>query len=141
MARTSGTRRGNGVGKGDGWGGPAKGAGSTEPLDGVRHLSKDEDLKADKKARAEALKDHLFKLATTAERQETQVSAATAWLDREEGKPIARTVTTTVDDVGQLSDLELAAEIARLKREIGDAPAGAGEAEAGKPAGGLSPLH
>lgn len=143
--QTVGKRVGNGAGKGDGWGGPAQGE-STSRIkpgdpDGIQARASDPVVLADKEAKAALLEDHLFSLAFNAERQETQVSASNAWLDRVKGKPIARTVTTTVDDVSQLSDLELTAEIARLDREIGSVKAGSGEAEAGKQASRVPPVH
>lgn len=134
-----------GAGGGDPWGGPARGASASRILpgdpDGIQRMSKDPDIKARNEARNVELKEHLYHLAKNAEREETQLSAAVAWLDRDEGKPIARSVTTTVDDVSQLSDLELTAEIARLERELGEAAPRAGEAEAGKPPGGVPPIH
>lgn len=142
--QTCGTRRGNGAGKGEGWGGPARGAGHRFVKGEVLPAQGKGTTAAYAEAREERnrlLKDHLFDLALRAERQETQVSAAIAWLDRDEGKPIARTVTATVDDVSQLTDLELAAEIARVERELAQAQAGAGEAAAGKPSGDVPPIH
>lgn len=140
--QTCGTRRGNGPGKGEGWGGPAQGEGHTfapgDPLAGKRL---EPDAKAEREARIAKLRDHLFWLATNADRQETQLAAANAYLDREEGKPIARTVTATVDDVSKLSDLELTAELARTEREIAQAAARNGEAAPGEQASGVPPLH
>jgi hypothetical protein len=141
-------RRGKGAGKpggaGKGWGGEAKGASASrftsepQPMQGKAWTA---DVVRDREARLALLKDHLFNLATSADRQETQLSAAVAYLNREEGMPIARSVTTTVDDVSQLSDLDLATEIARLDRELGKVEARSGEAEAGKPPDGVSPIH
>jgi hypothetical protein len=148
MPATKGTRRGNGAGhgagKGEGWGGPAKGAGTrfvageVQPLQGKGGTAPVVEKREDRLA---LLRDHIWNLALTAQREETQLAAATAYLDREEGKPIARTVTATVDDVSQLSDLELAAEIARIDRELAAAKAGGGEAAPGKPTGDVPPLH
>lgn len=105
-------RRGNGAGQGDGWGGPAKGAGSistrAEPFGHGNTVSAvQRDMSGAEKAWL--LKEHLYMLATTAAREETQISAAVAWLDRHEGKPIARNVNMTPGDVSLLDDGTLAA--------------------------------
>jgi hypothetical protein len=144
MPRRVGNGPGKGPGKGDGWGGPAKGAGTRfvkgQVQDGqgqgrtAPYVEKRED-------RLAMLRDHIWNLAMTAQREETQLAAANAYLDREEGKPIARTVTATVDDVSQLSDLELAAEIARLDRELAAAKTRGSEAPAGEPPGAVPPVH
>jgi hypothetical protein len=142
--QTVGTRRGNGPGKGDGWGGPPKGEGTryvkgeVQPLQGKGNTA---PVVEKREERLALLRDRIWTLAFEADRQETQLAAANAYLDREEGKAIARTVTTTVDDVSQLTDLELAAEIARLDREIADAKARDGAEATGKPAGTVPPLH
>lgn len=86
-----------GVGKGDGWGGPARGA-STSRIkpgdpDGIQAMSTDPDIKARQAERAAKLHDHLYGLATEADRQETQLAATIAYLDRVEGKPVARNDT------------------------------------------------
>ncbi len=122
MATSSTTRRGNGAG----WGGPARGA-STSRIkpgdpDGIQTMSNDAEVKARAAQRVEALKDHLFGLATKAERQETQLAAAVAYLNRVEGMPIARTVTATVADPNSLTDADLAAIIARGSADPGEAP-------------------
>lgn len=112
MAASSTTRRGNGAG----WGGPARGASASRikpgDPDGIQAMVNDPDVKAKAAARVEALKDHLFGLATGAERQETQLAAAVAYLNRVEGMPIARTVTATVADPNSLTDADLAAIVA-----------------------------
>lgn len=91
--------KGNGAGKGDGWGGPARGASASRvrPGDpeGIQALSNDPDVKASQAERAELLKDHLFSLALGAQRQETQLAAAVACLDRIEGKPLQRQDVTS----------------------------------------------
>ena len=56
----------------------------------------------------------ILDLAKNAEREETKLNAAKAYLDRVEGQPIARQVTATVDDVSSLDDRELLGELARL---------------------------
>ena len=82
------------MGKGDGWGGPAKGPGVGGPRRGpppgqdahgnpVQHA-----LAADKEARIEQLVNHLGNLALNAAREETQVSATIAALNRLDGMPV-----------------------------------------------------
>lgn len=106
-------RYGNGAGKGDGWGGPARGAAvdrkDRAPAFEAGHtLSQgSHDMSGTEKVRL--LKEHLYRLATEAQREETQIAAATAWLDRHEGKPIARNVNMTPGDVSLLDDGTLAA--------------------------------
>lgn len=132
---------------GPGWGGPAKGdpgpridAGAYG--DSVRAMIKNPEIRARNEARAEELREFYYQTAKNeAEPTLVRMAAADKYLDRVEGKPIARSVTTTVDDVSELSDIELAAEIARLEREIAQSEAGASEAPEGEPAGGVSPLH
>lgn len=113
-------------GNGPGWGGPAKGA-STSRIrkgdpDGIQRMSNDPDVKARAQQRIEALKDHLYGLATGADRQETQLAAAVAYLNRVEGMPIARTVTATVADPNSLTDADLADIIRRGSADPGEAP-------------------
>lgn len=140
-----GKRVGRGAGKGDGWGGPAKGEGGAKYRKGEVQPLQGKALTAPvveaREERLTMLRDRLWQLAFTAEREETQLAATNAYLDREEGKAIARSVTTAVDDVSQLTDLELTAEIARLQRELGQGAKGSGEAEAGKQAIGVPPVH
>jgi hypothetical protein len=90
---------GNGAGhggpaKGAGWGGPARGASTSriEPgdPDGITSMRHDPDVLARRARQADELHERLFALATAAERQETQLAATIAFLDRVEGKAIAR---------------------------------------------------
>ncbi len=105
--------KGNGAGKGDGWGGPAKGASASRirPGDpeGIQAMGNDPDVKAKAEQRGELVREHLFNLALGAARQETQVAAAVAYLDRTEGKPVQRNVNLNTGDPSQLSDADLAA--------------------------------
>ena len=141
MPKSSTTRYGNG-GHGQGWGGPAKGAGRPIPLkawdsrsetrqtipggrgDEVKMKTRAE-RRAIRQERAEALEDHLYKLALSAEREETQVTAAARLHAIYEGQPVARNITATVDDIGQLSDDDLRDELARLGGTRTEAPEGA----------------
>lgn len=88
-----------GVGKGDGWGGPAQGAhpdGAPFTADSpTRHRGPGDPKKmaeraafaAEKAARVEQLLQHLGNLALNAKREETQVSATVAALNRLDGLP------------------------------------------------------
>lgn len=79
---------------GDGWGGPAKGASTTKGrVAEFQPMSNDPEIKARRAAQAEQLHEHLYELATQADRQETQLAATVAFLDRVEGKPVARSDT------------------------------------------------
>lgn len=94
--------RGNGVGKGDGWGGPAKGASTHGKVPrfqpgnpGPRKLTKltPEQCairRQERNDRVESLIDALEVIAYEAEREETQLSAAIAFLNRLDGLPVAR---------------------------------------------------
>lgn len=122
---TRGTRYGTGAGWGPGWGGPARGMGwggppkgagwggeARHPRAGRGHNSGDYD------EREERLRRLLYDLAFNAANQMVQLAAANALLDRIEGKPVARTVT--VNPATLLTDAELAAEIERVKRALGE---------------------
>ena len=94
-----------GPGKGEGWGGPAKGKGHRFVKGDTLAGRPTKDVSAIKAATREerltALKEHILELALTAERQETQLTAAVAYLDREEGKPVQRQdVTSKGERVG-----------------------------------------
>ena len=139
------------TGQGAGWGGPAKGAGSgpAKPftaadavtIPGGKGDPVKMDARAEKRARdearAEALKDHLYQLATTAEREETQVTAAKHWLDRHEGMPIAKQQVEIKRPVEEMSEAELASAIelvrAALAGTVEVAGGGSLEAASGKP--------
>ena len=102
--QTVGTRRGNGSGhasKGDGWGGPANGAGTqyvageVQPLQGQGNTAA---VVASREARIARVRDKIFDLAENAQREETQLSAAIAYLNQELGMPIQRSINANVDD-------------------------------------------
>ena len=137
-----------------GWGGPPKGAGrggparhptkefkkSGEPnvgaalvrdFDGAQpgpgrgHVSSaGEDRRARDAARSEVAQETLFSLVIGADRQETQLAAAVALLNRIDGMPIARNLNANVDDLSRLSDAELQAERERLGRAMHEVRAG-----------------
>jgi len=70
-------------------------------------------LRERKEELAEEMKAKIYELALAAKRQETQLSAAMALLDRLEGKAISRNVNMDVDDPNKLTDAELE-RIARM---------------------------
>lgn len=112
-------RRGNGAGhgwgKGTGWGGPARGPGSgaakAAPFT-AGNLAAAGGHNLSRSMKRQALLDGLFDLAFTAERQEVQVSACVAWLNRVEGKPVAMTTAhVSAADLSTLNDADLEREL------------------------------
>lgn len=99
--QTVGTRRGNGAGKGDGWGGPAKGEGTryvkgeVQPLQGKGSTAA---VKARRDERLARMEDVIFSLAENAQREETQLAAAIAFRNQILGLPIQRSINANVDD-------------------------------------------
>jgi|GEM_PF-3643004 len=69
-----------GGGKGDGYGGQAQGPGNHSAGPGRPKADVEAVLRADKAGRLAALENHVIGLALTAEREETQVSAALGFL-------------------------------------------------------------
>lgn len=99
-------------GNGPGWGGPAKGA-STSRIrpgdpDGITSMRHDPENKRRQAERVEAVREHLYGLALGAERQETQLAASVAYLNRVEGAPVQRAVVANVMDPSKLTDADLA---------------------------------
>ena len=79
--------------RGDGWGGPARGAGSTAPMHPPFEPGNDvaagfHDMSGEQVAAR--LKEELFDIATKAKREDTRVTASVALLNRIEGMPVAR---------------------------------------------------
>ena len=114
-------RRGNGPGQGAGWGGPSRGSGfkaakaprfapANRAAAGLHDMSRS--------ARRLELLDALFNLARTAENEDVQVSAAVAWLNRVEGKPIAQAVHVVVEDLAELEDDALEREVRSYEGRI-----------------------
>lgn len=119
MARTRTTRTGNGAG----WGGPAKGAAPdrkpktdfSADTNAQGHSRATPDTRAAlRREQAEQLKDMLHGLALSGESESARVQAATAFLNRVEGMPVAR-VETTVKNPVEMTDEERQAEIAALR--------------------------
>jgi hypothetical protein len=111
MARTSTTRsKGNGPGKGTGWGGPAKGmparAEKAPPFEpgnqaaaGPHEFSKSERI-----ARHIASLERIAAAAEAEGRYNEAITATTHALNRLEGLPVARNINVTAGDVKDLSD-------------------------------------
>jgi hypothetical protein len=120
--RPAGGGPARGVGKGDGWGGPAIGAGTGGPAraftaaSATRHAGHGDPKKmaaralrsAEKKARIEHLIDQLGDLALNAQREETQVSACIAVLNRLEGRPVKK--SANIKASASLEELILATQ-------------------------------
>lgn len=89
-----GTANGGGdkPGAGDGWGGPPRGIQIARPLEGtiVERRAINAQRKIDKEVASEEMRQIIYELAHSAERQETRLSAAQAMLNRFEGLPTAR---------------------------------------------------
>lgn len=102
---------------GTGWGGPARGAGTSKAPSaqvfkaGNRKAAGPHDLSGYR--RCQQLLEMLYTLAMTAESQDVQVSAAVAWLNRVEGKPVARTINVALGDSSALEDAALATIVLR----------------------------
>ena len=114
---------------GDGWGGEAKGAGSSVPVGPkpenmqIGAASKENrEAKAYREMQdaevAAEMREKLLVLARGAEREETQLSAASALLNRIEGLPIARKADTpngeTVDEMRATNAVDASREYQRL---------------------------
>jgi hypothetical protein len=116
----------NGAGAGEGWGGPPKGASATRIVpgdpDGIQSMSNDPRILARGRIRLDHLRDKIYELALSAEREETQLAAANSYLNREEGTPVQRVVTASVTDPSQLTDEDLAAIAASGRRGALAAP-------------------
>jgi len=132
MPRHSSYGPSSGESKGDGWGGPAKGAGRVAdpraPLfgHGNKIAAGPHDMSGADTARR--MKAHIERLAFEAAREETQLSAAIAWLDRHEGKPIARNLNMDADDLAALDDGALDARRTALEAELRASTGGAAAA-------------
>lgn len=137
------------IGNGAGWGGPAKGAGSTRPALPLIGIDRDQPTpeaksmgRKDADARADEMRAVLYAIATDAEAHAmVRVHAADKLLDRLEGKAVATNVSVSASSIAALSDAELAAELARLEREARDAAARVAAAGGTEPAGDVPPVH
>ena len=117
---TSGTRpKSTTPAGGQGYGGPAKGlpaergarAAAFEPGNraGVTTPDKPRDNRtpAEKRARMLAIYEEVAE--DQSQPGMARINAADKWLDRHEGKPVARNITTYVDDATKLDDAALTA--------------------------------
>ncbi len=114
-------KMGSGMPATGGWGGPAKGAGKDPretPIEVRRTaMAIHKARMPEKEAAADELKATLYDLATDNEQPGgVRVMAASAALDRLEGKPVQRTITANADDLARLTDDELRAELERFGR-------------------------
>jgi hypothetical protein len=116
MARTRTTRQGNGAG----YGGPAKGADPDRKpktdfgpdTNAAGHSKATPETRAAlRREQAEQMKDMLHQLALSGESESARVQAATAFLNRVEGMPVAKQEHTIKVDPNDLSDEALAAII------------------------------
>lgn len=137
------------IGNGPGWGGPAKGAGSSRPSLPLIGIDRDHATPEAKSmgrkeadARSEEMRELYYSVAkNTAEPTMVRLFAADKLLDRIEGKAVATNVNVNANNLAALSDAELAAELARLEREARDAAARVSEAGGDEPAGDVPPVH
>jgi hypothetical protein len=127
---------------GAGWGGPAKGA-NNFPKDSKRGTQMRNSIPANMAISArQILEERQFLRADRVKKLETimmsiaedemieanaRLSAAARLHAIYEGQPVARTITANEDDVGQLTDAELALEIARRTRGFGQTIEGTSE--------------
>ncbi len=129
---TSGTRVGNGQFYGQGQGAASrKPAAEFAPDNDAAKDRPQPDWAAvrDRKARTELLEDKLFALALSASREPEQIAAAKALHAIYNGTPVARSVNFNADDISQLSDDAIRAELAGdggtpASPAPGDAPPG-----------------
>lgn len=136
---TPGTR----IGRGAGWGGPAKGEGTKKRFaagDEHRGMATAENRAANIAEREEILGFYTDVLRDPDETTLNRLTAGDKILDRTEGKPVTRQITADVDDASTLTDAELAADIARLSAAFARAVEGAREAPAGEPPGTVPAL-
>lgn len=122
MARL-GNGAGHGPGRGTGWGGPARSVGrgaSKAPVfnPGNQQAAGPHDMARDR--RRQRLMAELEHLAFTAEREETQLAATIAWLDRYEGKPVARVINVGFSNAADIDDAIPAALVAKHEPSTSD---------------------
>jgi hypothetical protein len=121
---TSTTRHGNGAG-GPGWGGPAKGASSSrrKPLTKAgpgrgRYTVAGEQRHERRERWIEEMCELYYVFAHDPnEPAPTRSSAATHLLNRLDGLPVAKVVTAEADDLSQMTNEELGAELEEFARK------------------------
>lgn len=114
---------GHGVGRGAGWGGPARGVGrgaSKAPgfTPGNRQATGPHDMA--RAQRRDRLMNTLAHLAFNGKTDETKLAAIIAWLDRFEGKPIARSINVSSGNAADIDDATLAALAAEYETLTSD---------------------
>jgi hypothetical protein len=72
-----------------------------------------EEKAALKERRVAALEDRLYHLALNAENEMVRINAAARLHAIYNGAPVARTITTIADDISEMSDDAIRAELAR----------------------------
>jgi hypothetical protein len=118
-----------GYGTGPGWGGDARGAGrggqfslqkSGEPNRFLTPRTEQQIAeREERKRRSEEMKKIIYDLAHNADREETRLNAARAYLDREEGMPVSRNLNINANsEVAEMDDNELARRRLELERAI-----------------------
>lgn len=112
--------------QGAGWGGPAKGfvnkppkafSSTHQPESRVSKLPEGVTRAQLKEQRTKIIEDMLFEIATESDNAPLRMNAGAKLHAIYNGMPIARQVSTTVDDVSKMSDEELRAELSRLRLE------------------------
>jgi len=108
---------------GPGYGGPAKGAGSTKPAAprvtaGNKLAAGPHDLSSI------ATREEMLGIITDVARRSSN-DLADKWLDRTEGKAVARNINVEADDVSALDDHALAERKADLERGLREGADGA----------------
>lgn len=96
-------------------------------------MSNDAEIKARQAEKAELVREKIFELALSAERQETQLAASVAYLNRVEGSPMQRAVIANVSDPSRMTDADLAAIAAGGSAAVVETP--------GDPAGSSDVVH
>ena len=110
-----GRRHGNGDLNGPGWGGPAKGAAvdrseAVMATPGARSTPETQAKAITRERRREMMIAVYERIADDVDAPAmAQITAADKWLDRHEGKAIARTVSAIVGDAKKLDDAALIA--------------------------------
>jgi hypothetical protein len=125
---TSGTRKGNGAG----WGGGAKGEGSKAVLHPEFERGNQEAIgNGPDRVAARATRESMMMVYERIAADENapavaQIMAAEKWLDRTEGKSIARNLNVNTDELDALDDAALTERQAELEARLRAAAAGAG---------------
>lgn len=127
----------DGSSQGTGWGGPArpnnKGVKDIFDEDPEKaaaakkyFMDKRPELLASKKERVRAMEDVLLDIALNeGQHPGTRVNAASRLHAIYEGNPVNKNINANVDDVSEMSDEQLNAELSRVQGKIAEASSGA----------------